>query len=103
MKYDVFYSETARNDLTDIYEYIAFHLMEPLTARKTCAGIISEVRSLETFPERFALFDNEPWRSRGLRKLPVKNYLVFYTVNEEKKTVNVIRIMYGARDLDKHL
>lgn len=80
MKYDVFYSETARNDLTNIYEYIAFHLMEPLTAGKTCAGIISEVRSLETFPERFALFDNEPWRNRGLRKLPVKNYLVFYTV-----------------------
>ncbi len=103
MKFDVFYTANARSDLTGIFEYIAFDIIEPLTAQKLYSEIVAAVRSLETFPLRFPLYDNEPWRSRGLRKMPVKNYLVFYTVNEEKKTVNVIRIMYGARDIEKQL
>ena len=63
----------------------------------------SAVRTLDTFPLRNALFENEPWRSGGLRKLPVKNYLVFYTVDEEKKNIHIIRIIYGGWDIDKQL
>ena len=103
MSYDVFYTAKARDDLEEIYEYIAFNLQEPVTAGKMYQNIITAIHTLENFPMRNALYENEPWRSRGLRKLPVKNFLVFYTVNEEKSAVNVIRIMYGARDLEKHL
>lgn len=103
MSYDVFYTAKARDDMEEIYEYIAFSLQEPVTAGKLYNIIIAAVHTLENFPLRNALYENEPWRSRGLRKLPVKNFLVFYTVIEEKNAVNVIRIMYGARDLEKHL
>ena len=103
MSYDIFYTAKARDDLKDIYEYIAFNLQEPLTAGKMYNNIITAVHTLENFPMRNALYENEPWRSRGLRKLPVKNFIVFYTANKENNSVNVIRIMYGARDLEKHL
>lgn len=103
MSYDILYTAKARDDLSDIYEYIAFHLSEPQTAAGIYERILSSVRSLEDFPLRNALTDGEPWRSKGLRKIPVKNYLVFYTVDEEKKAVHIIRIMYGARDIDKQL
>ena len=103
MSYDVFYTAKARDDLEEIYEYIAFNLQEPVTAGKMYQNIIAAVHTLKTFPLRNALYENEPWRSRGLRKLPVKNFLVFYIVNEEKNAVRIIRIMYGARDLEKQL
>ena len=103
MSYDVFYTAKARDDMEEIYEYIAFSLQEPVTAGKLYNSIIAAVHTLENFPMRNALYENEPWRSRGLRKLSVKNFLVFYTVNEEKNAVNIIRIMYGARNLEKHL
>lgn len=103
MSYDFFYTAKARDDLEEIYEYNAFIMQEPVTAGKLYQNIIAALHTLETFPLRNALYENEPWRSRGLRKLPVKNFLVFYTVNEEKNAVNVIRIMYGARDFEKHL
>lgn len=32
MRYDIFYAAKARDDLEEIYEYIAFNLQEPLTA-----------------------------------------------------------------------
>ncbi|MBQ8401784.1 MAG: type II toxin-antitoxin system RelE/ParE family toxin [Clostridia bacterium] len=54
-------------------------------------------------PGRFRLYDKEPWRSRGLRIMPVDNYLVFYIPDTENETVSIIRIMYGGRDIDAQL
>lgn len=80
MRMKIVYTHTARQDLREIYEYIAYTLLVPETARSLTDKIMSEVRSLEEFPERNPLYKDEPWRSQGVRFLPVKNYLVFYTV-----------------------
>ena len=57
------------------------------------------VRSLESMPERNPLYKEEPWNSHGVRFIPIRNYLVFYTINIETDTVSIVRIMYGARDI----
>lgn len=54
-------------------------------------------------PERFRVYDREPWRSRNLRVMPVDNYLVFYIPDHQAETVTVLRIMYGGRDIDAQL
>ena len=61
------------------------------------------ILSLDEMPERYHLYDKEPWRERNLRIMPVDNYLVFYIPRSEVKTVTVIRIMYGRRDIDAQL
>ncbi len=99
----VVYTFAARQDLRDIYEYIAFTLLAPSAARKTADRIMETIRSLESMPERNPLYKEEPWRSQGVRFVPVRNYLVFYTVNNETDTVCVSRIMYGARDISRQL
>lgn len=35
--------------------------------------------------------------------MPVDNYLVFYILNHEENVVAIIRVMYGGRDVDRHL
>lgn len=35
---------------------------------------------------------------KGYRKVTVKNYMIFYMVNENDKTVTVMRVIYGRRD-----
>lgn len=45
----------------------------------------------------------EPWCSRGLRVMPVDNYLVFYIPNKDAGIVTVIRVMYAGRDVDRQL
>lgn len=103
MIYDILYSEQSRTDLIEIYEYIAFQLMEPQIAANIYQSITSSIRLLERLPLRNALIDHEPWHSKGLRKMPVKNYLVFYTVDDAKNMIQIIRILYGARNIEKQL
>lgn len=103
MSMKIVYTLTARQDLRDIYGYIALTLLAPDTARTLIDKIMVEVRSLEEMPERYPLYREEPWHSQGVRFLPVKNHLVFYTVNEEAETVSIARIMYGGRDISRQL
>lgn len=36
-------------------------------------------------PQRIKNIDEEPWGSYGFRKIRVKNYYVYFWINEEKK------------------
>lgn len=103
MIFHVAYSAEARQDLRDIYEYIACELLVPETAAGQTERIMKNIRSLEQMPMRHRLYEEEPWHSQGLRVLPVDNYLVFYLPDENSATVYIIRIMYGGRDIDKQL
>lgn len=35
--------------------------------------------------------------------LPVDNYLILYLLEESQNTVNIVRIMYGGRDVYRQL
>jgi len=41
----------------------------------------------------------EHWRTKGVRFMGVKNYNVFYHVNEELGGVTVLRIFYSRRNV----
>lgn len=100
---NIAYTVKARQDLRDIYDYIANELLAPETARRMTERIMRDIRTLESMPERNALYQKEPWRSEGLRFLPVKNYLVFYLINGAANTVFIVRIMYGGRYISRQL
>jgi len=103
MTYHVEIAQQALLDMRMIYEYIANELMEPVIAEKQYTRIETAVYSLDQMPERFRQYEKEPWRSRNLRVMPVDNYIVFYTVDNEKRLVTVIRIMYSRRNTEKEL
>ena len=103
MIWRVDYAEAARQDLRDVLDYISNVLLEPMTAAKQVTRIMDAMDSLENMPMRHRLYDNEPWRSKGLRIMPVDNYIVLYLPDESKKTVSIIRVIYGRRDIDRQL
>ena len=103
MNWEVIYTVDAEQDLQDIYEYISDVLLEPVIAQRQTNRIMDSIDSLDNMPLRHHLYDTEPWRAKGLRVLPVDNYLVFYLPDESRNIVAIIRIMYGGRDVGNHL
>jgi len=99
----VVYSNQAKLDLHEIYEYIAFSLLSPENASGTTNRIMAAARSLENSPERNPFYKEEPWRSHGIRFTKARNYMIFYTVDTENSTINIVRIMYGGRDISRQL
>ena len=103
MTWEVYYTDDALQDLQDIYDYISGVLLEPVIAEKQTNRIMDAADSLNHMPLRYRLYDYAPWRSKGLRILQVENYLIFYLPEESPGTVAIVRIMYGGRDVKRHL
>ncbi|MGN0652381.1 MAG: type II toxin-antitoxin system RelE/ParE family toxin [Gemmiger sp.] len=103
MNYDVQISAQAEEDLRSIFSYIAFELQSLQNAERQLDRLEENILSLEQMPNRHKAYEKEPWHSRGLRVMPVDNYLVFYIPNHEAKVVNIVRVMYGGRDTDAQL
>ena len=103
MSFEVKYTARARQDLRNIYEYIAYDLLVPETTARQTRRIMKEIDALNEMPMRYRLYDDEPWQSQGIRFFPVNNYLVFYLPDDTQNTVHVVRIIYGGRDIKKQL
>lgn len=103
MIYQVSTTEQADADLREVYEYIAFELLSPDNAAGQIDRLEEHIIGLENFPEKFRAYEKEPWHSRGLRVMPVDNYLVFYIPDRDTGLVTVIRVMYAGRDVDDQL
>ena len=103
MIYELKVSEQADSDLREIFEYIAFELHSPQNASGQLDRLEEQILSLDTMPERNRKYEKEPWKSRGLRVLPVDNYVVFYISDSDKKVVTILRVMYAGRDIDNQL
>lgn len=103
MKWSVYYTEIANDDLHAIYEYIAYDLNSPIAAAKQINRIMRVIEELDTNPMGFPLYKNEPWRSQGLRFVPVDKYMIFFLTYEDENTVKILRIMYGGRNIDSHI
>ena len=98
MNYRVRLTAQAKQDLRNIYEYVAFTLLEPGIAKSLTNRIVDGLKSLNQMPQRYPLYQEEPWKSRELRRINMGNYSGFYLI--DKETVQVVRIVYGGRDLN---
>ncbi len=90
-------------DFINIYTYIADVLLVPEIAKKLANRILEQIEMLDEMPNRFPLVEKEPWHSRGLRKLVIENYVIFYYPNAQTSEVIVFHIFYSGRDIDNLL
>lgn len=103
MTYDVTLTPQAKQDLKAIYRYIAVDLASEINANRLLDRLEENILKLDTMPERFRIYDREPWRSRNLRVMPIDHYLVFYVSNRQTQAVTVLRVMYGGCDVAAQL
>ena len=73
------------------------NVSDPLDRLEAC------IMDLDHMPKRYRQYELEPWKSRGLRVVPVDNYLVLYIPDDDTQVVTIIRVMYGGRDVDTQL
>ena len=91
-------TKRAENDLTAIYDYINQKLHSPQVAMKLFNRLAKAIQSLEVFPERFAIVPEFLDLGLKVRRLVIKNYSIFYRLDND--VVTVIRILHHSNSLD---
>ncbi len=97
-EYKIVIEEAAENDLISILNYISDTLHEPNIAIRIYGSIKKEILSLNKMPNRYAVVNEEHYRSMGVRRIPVENYTAFYIVDENQNVVHIFRILYNRRE-----
>ena len=93
--YKIILTDTAKEELEEIYEYISKKLLEEQIARKLMNKIEQNILALEQNPYLYAKVCVKP-HNDIYRRLVVDNYVVLYDVKE--KQVIIYRILYGRMD-----
>ena len=91
MDFKVLITDSALDDLREIVEFVAQD--DPRAAARLGEQLIARAMSLATLPERYPFHDAR----RGIRKMPLVPYLVFYTCDKTASVVNILHFWHGAR------
>lgn len=103
MGYSIRVTRQARDHLREIRNYIEKELISPQAAKATIAVIKETILSLRELPSRFPLTPEEFWAAQGIRRIVVKNYYVYYWIDETNHKVQIIGVIYIGRDQVKQL
>lgn len=102
-KYEIKVTRQALEQMREIAHYISYDLMAPEAADNLLDDLKASILKLSVLPKKYPLIEEEPWRSEGVHKIVVKNFLVYYWINEEYNKVQVTAVIYSKRDQIKQL
>ena len=97
-EYQVKITPKSKDDMEEIYNYIAYSLLAPQAAMNQYNNIADAILSLSTMPEGCPLMQSKLAFNLNLRCLLVGNYSVLFRVNDQ---VTIVRILYSSSNIDK--
>ena len=101
-KYTIEISETAKQDLENIISYLRYDLSEDIIADKYKILFKQELKKLEDVAGSMPILEEELTGHKSIRKINVRNYIIFYTIDESNNKVFVVRIGHAFMDWEKY-
>lgn len=97
-QYKVHITRYAYSQMSEIRQYIEEELLAPDAAKNLLLSMRDEVAALQMLPSRHPLVEEEPWRTEGIHRLIVKNFYLYYWIDESAGMVHVTAVVYGKRN-----
>jgi len=101
--YSLEYLPIALQDLIDIIKYISHDLANPAAAERLASDLVEAANRLLDFPYAAPVHHPAKPLEKEYRRALVKNYFVFYSVDEILKLITVARVIYARRNYGKLL
>jgi len=99
VKYDVQISSRAKADLRSIKKYLKENASD-FTAEKVANGILDETEKLQKMPTGNSPFPEISSEKRTYRYARKWKYKIIFYIDEETKTVNVVKIHHSSQNPD---
>ena len=103
MAYKLVISQSFENDLDETLNYISNKLYNPLSAQNLLNKTEKIISNINDDPFLYPKCRNESLAQKGYHCAIVNNYLLFYSVDENIKQINILRFLYGRRNIGETL
>lgn len=101
--YEIQFLPVSRQDITEILLNISDKLNAPKAAQDLLDSFEHSFVVLKQFPYSYKRYNPIKPLEDEYRMFMVKNYAVFYCVQEPQKIVEIRRIIYSGRDLENRV
>ena len=93
----------ARLDMASAKQYIAVELSAPESANELMQALKTAFENACAFPESIPPVTDPKLQVKEYRKIIVKNYIAFVLLDHENESVDIMRVLYYARNFRKLL
>ena len=102
---ELYITETAKKDIKEALNYIKNTLFNPLAATNLANEITDQISMLKTNPKSGPLDSDIFLSDAGIRFLLIKNYKVFYKLEETKNITRIfiIRFLHSKQEYKRIL
>jgi plasmid stabilization system protein ParE len=102
-KYIVETTEISEQDLVNIISYLRYNLAGDIVADKYVELFSQALKKLEDIAGSMPIIDEKLIKHKFIRKINIKRYTIFYTVDEMKHKAIVLRVGHNFMDCEKYL
>ena len=96
--YRLSFSKLYDKDIESSYNYILNNLEAPMAADNLIIEVIKKLNKIKENPNIRPLVQDKYLASLGYRLINVKNYMVFYIIDDDDKHIKVVRFLYNKRN-----
>jgi len=96
--FDHVFSKIAELDIDQSYTYIKDTLEAPIAAENLFSELYEKINDVLENPYKKALVQDKYLASLGIRSINIKNYYLYYTIDEKQNLINFIRFLHQLRD-----
>lgn len=101
--YRIEFLPIAKKDIDDIIYYVS-HKLKNITASKKLRDLfMSSLDYIVEFPYGCSVYKPIKNLKNEYRSYRVKNFLMFYTINEDKNLITIVRVLYKKMDINNIL
>ena len=91
-------SRSYKEDTLSAYNYIKNVLNAPMAAKKLKNEVKEKLMYISKNPTHRPLVQDKYLASLGYRLISVKNYLIFYIIDDDDSHIKIIRFIFCKRD-----
>lgn len=99
--YKLEYLRIAIDDMNNIVYYVSNKLNNRVAAINLATEFIKEANNLLTFPYGNSEYIPINQTKLKYRRTKIKNFLMFYTINEDNKTITIVRVLHQKQSINK--
>ena len=96
--YNILVEPQASDAMMSVVKYIAGSLKSPQSASDTLHALKKGIKELDFMPHRYAVLPDDLLGKDGIRRKLVRNFYIYFWIDENLKTVNVIDVIYVGRE-----
>jgi plasmid stabilization system protein ParE len=104
VKYRIEITNVAEKDIIDIARYVTYELLDRDAADNLVDEFYDTIFSLIDMLKRHkTIEDNDQIIPKGIRRVGVKNYDIYYSCSDEDGIIYIRRVLYGKREWQKFI